>query len=384
MASALLFVLVGCTQTYLGRFVSLRGPDIEDYRHLPTRPVPAATGVPAWRAAADAEWMGRIALAYHGNALATAPGLDAFLAANGTTAFVVISRGQLVYERYYNGYTRDSLSKSFSMSKSVLSALFGIAESDGLISRTDRLGDRVPGIEDPKLADVTLQQLLDNVAGLEYERGFAPWKQQPRMYYTTDVRAYVRASRVAGEPGKRFVGEDLSPLLVGLALEHALQARGSAESLSAFAATRLWQPLGAERGALWTLDHAGDGMEKTESGFVAQARDLARFGQLYLDAGAVNGKQVVPAEWVVASSTRPAAGKPNRFTDGFHSNLWWGTDRPGRTASDFFANGHFGQRIYVSPDKALVLVRLGSAAGNVDWTEFLAGIADRWPVPHGT
>ncbi len=384
IAPALLLTLAGCTNTYLGRFVMLQGPDVEDYRQMPTRTIAASSRAANWVLALDPLWMDRMQLSFGGRDLRTAQAFDTFVAANHTTAFLAVVDGKVVYERYYNGYTPDSLCKAFSMSKSVLSALFGIAQADGTLASTDRLGDHVQGIENPQLAAVTLQQLLDNVAGFDYERGFLPWKQQPRMYYTTDVRSYVLDAQFAFAPGKKFVGEDLSPLLLGLALERALQKKGTAQSLSDFAAQRLWQPLGAQHDALWTLDREGDGMEKTESGFVARAQDLARFGQLYLDGGMAGGKQVVPAAWVSTSTTAPTKGNPNLFTDGFHVNLWWGTNRAGRVRSDFFANGHFGQRIYVSPDKSLVLVRLGSNAGDVDWTKFLADIADRWPATRAT
>jgi CubicO group peptidase (beta-lactamase class C family) len=70
--------------------------------------------------------------------------------------------------------------------------------------------------------------------------------------------------------------------------------------------------------------------------------------------------QVVPENWVLASTTPPAKPAPNLFTDGFHKNLWWRTKRANCVRNDFYANGHFGQRIYVSPDRDLVLVRLSS------------------------
>jgi CubicO group peptidase (beta-lactamase class C family) len=136
--------------------------------------------------------------------------------------------------------------------------------------------------------------------------------------------------------------------------------------------------MGAEYPAQWVLDRADGGIEKTESGLVGRAIDFARFGQLYLDGGRANGRQIVPEAWVQASVTAPAAGSPNLFVEGFHRKLWWGNFRPGRTRDDFYANGHFRQRIYVSPDKSLVIVRMGGDGGNVDWTAFLAAIADAW------
>jgi CubicO group peptidase (beta-lactamase class C family) len=258
--------------------------------------------------------------------------------------------------------------------------LFGIAMADGIISRDDRVGDHVTGLTNRQLADITLGQLLDNVSGFAYARGGLPWRQQPRMYYTTDIRSYLHQIEVAHPPGTRFEGEDLSPLLVGYALESALRKRDPKATLADFAARRLWQPMGAEYAALWNTDNKVDGLEKVESGFVARAIDLARFGQLYLDGGKAGGRQIVPADWVAQSRAVPPEGVPNRFidTDGHYRNLWWGAPRRPGQSQRFYANGHFGQRIFVDPDKRLVIVRLGRDSGDVDWTGLLGQIADRW------
>ena len=381
------------SDTYSGRLLRLWGPDVDDYRHLPTRVV--AAGIPSpLTERSDRAWMRRIGFRYRGADLSDPAALDRFLTDNGTTAFLMLSGGALADERYFAGNNRDSLFKCFSMTTSLLSATFGIAQAEGLISSQDRLGRWVDGL-DPDVASMPLQHLLDNTAGFYYERGNLPWKQQPRMYYTTDVRAYVRgAARLEHRPGALYVGEDLSPLLLGTALEQAIRRRYTGVTLSDYVSRRLWQPLGARYPALFTLDRPNDGLEKVESGFTARAVDLARFGQLLLDGGARDGRQIVPAAWVEASTTPPPEGAPNHFPHGFHRNLWWGRHRPGQTRTDFFANGHFGQRIYVSPDKDIVLVRLGSSSGNVDWTDFMATLATAWtgpaplaaphPEPHGT
>lgn len=375
--------LTACTwpQSFVGRYVTLRDVDVEDYRYLPIRPVPTLPGLAPLARADNLNWMTAVPVVVGPQSLNTAAKLDAFLSTHATTAFVVIADGRVVDERYYNGYARDSLFKSFSISKSVLSALIGIANADGVISPAGRLGDYVAGIPDPQLAAITIEQLLDNVSGFAYERGYAPWHDQPQMYYTSDMRRYVLGARIIHPPGTVFEAEDLSPQWLAVALEAALRKSGKGQTISDYMSRRLWQPMGAEFDALWNLDREGDGIEKSESGFVARAVDLARFGQLYLDAGAVGGTAVVPADWVNASTTAPPKGSANLFTDGFLRKLWWGTRREGRVRDDFYANGHFGQRIYVSPDKRLVLMRLGSDRADVDWTAVLGSIADRWPAP---
>lgn len=370
-------VMSGCS-TYLGRWVALAGPDTQDYQKLPTRVIAgSATPVPMPRKI-EQDWMRRTPFRYGEVKIADAKSFDSMLSTEASSAFILIADGVVVDERYYNGTTRESLFKSFSMSKSFFSALFGIAAADGLIDAEDRLDRHVPGIENPALAAMKLRYLLDNVSGFRYESGFAPWKHQPRMYYTTDARRYLMSAEVVKTPGSAYFGEDLSPLWLGAALERALQKGDANATISAYFSTRLWQPMGAEHAALWVLDRAEGGLEKIESGLVARPLDLARLGQLFLDDGMAYGTQVVPRQWVRSSVSAPGIGKPNHFKEGFHHNLWWGAFRPNRKRDDFYANGHFGQRIYVCPDKRLVLVRLGAGSGTIDWTAFLGSIADAW------
>ena len=373
------WALLGSSGGFWVRYVTLQAPDIEDFKHMPVRVVPTSSSPSALPDARDPAWMAKVKPVWGDAALASPAALDAFLASKATTAFLVLKDGALVDARYYNGYSRASLCKSFSMSKSVLSALIGIAQSEGVLSVSRPVGEYVPGLRDPRLAKATLEQLLDTVAGIAYRRGYAPWDDQAQMYYTADMRGWVLDARLEAAPGTKFAQEDISPQLLAVALESALRRAGKAQTISAYAASRLWGPLGAEADALWVLDRAGDGIEKSESGFVARAIDLARFGQLFLDEGRANGLQIVPAQWVAASIAPPLPGSPNLFVEGFHRKLWWGAFRNGRVRNDFYANGHFGQRIYVAPDKRLVLVRLGSDSAGVDWTEFLGAIADDWP-----
>jgi CubicO group peptidase (beta-lactamase class C family) len=375
------FGMSACQNTYLGRLTALRGVDVDDRTRLPLRMVAVASPGAPLPAQRDTSWVARVRPRIGGHDITTSTALDSVLDANGTRAFLVLHRGTLIDVRYFHGAGPDSLFKTFSISKSILSALVGIAEADGALRRTDSVGAHLALPENPTLAGVQLQHLLDNTSSFRYRRGGLPWREQPRMYYTTDARAYVRGAQVAGEPGRRFVAEDLSPILMGYILERALRAHGDTSTLAGYAGRRLWGPMGATAAATWNLDHGGDGLEKGESGFAARAEDLARFGLLYLRGGRTGAEQVVPAEWVATTVMGPPAGAPTRFVEGFYHNFWWGATRPGRTTGDFYANGHFGQRIYVSPDHDLVIVRLGHSAGAVDWTDALANIADRWSAP---
>jgi CubicO group peptidase (beta-lactamase class C family) len=173
------------------------------------------------------------------------------------------------------------------------------------------------------------------------------------------------------------VMEDLSPQILGCVLEKALERHASARTISAYFREKLWQPMGAEYDALWNLDREKEGIEKTESGLTARPIDLAKFALLYLQEGRCGSQRLVPAAWVAESTTiAPGAPAANIWKDGFHQHLWWGSRTAAAPRPDFYANGHFGQRFYVSPSQNLVLVRMGYANSGVDWATFLAAITE--------
>jgi CubicO group peptidase (beta-lactamase class C family) len=197
------------------------------------------------------------------------------------------------------------------------------------------------------------------------------------MYYTTDVRSFILGTAIETEPGTRFSHDDLGPLVLGCVLERALQRHPSTRTLSAYLSDRVWKPIGAEYDALWNLDREDGGMEKTESGFTARAIDLTKFGVLYLEGGRWGSRQVLPARWVAESNLVDDPEAPNVWRGGFHKLQWWGRKAGSVQAPhDFYANGHFGQRLYVSPRNRLVLLRMGDSNRGIDWTGFLATIAD--------
>lgn len=143
--------------------------------------------------------------------------------------------------------------------------------------------------------------------------------------------------------------------------------RATGMSVSDYMATRLWQPLGAERDATWSLDSERSGFEKMESGLNATAVDYARFGLLFLHDGVWSDTRIVSEEWVNAATT------PYLHSYGYY---WWvDAERPGR----FYALGKYGQYIYVAPDADTVVVRLGRDWGidNDTWLVIFRDIADQ-------
>jgi CubicO group peptidase (beta-lactamase class C family) len=303
--------------------------------------------------------------------------IDGFLRRTGSLAFLVTQHDRLVYERYFGGAERQTPQTSFSVAKSFLSTLVGIAIDEGSIgSIEDRVTAYVPELaeRDPRFAGITLRHLLTMSSGLRYEEQsmpILPWGDDIDTYYGTDLRSLaLNQTEIVGPPGTTWLYNNYNPLLIGLVLE-----RATGMSVSEFMSTRLWQPLGAAYDATWSLDSKADGFEKMESGLNVAPVDYARFGSMFLHGGAWNGHRIVSRGWIRSAT---AVGTSDRTAP--YGYFWWvDTARPGR----FYALGNLGQYIYIAPDADAVIVRNGRDWGvdNDTWLATFRDIADRLAGP---
>lgn len=342
--------------SYLARYLILNAVDIEDYRDLPGRTIENAE--PAWHfmPAQDREAVAPIlkqAIAARSPEIGTQTA-DEYLERNATSAFLVIQHDRLLFERYYNGCARDSICTSFSVAKSFVSALIGIALHERLIhSLDDPVCKYLPELKAPFWTTISLRHLLSMSSGLAFTRAGFPWSDHMRIYYSLDLRDLARRAKVKESPGIHFHYNNYNLVLLGMLLE-----RVTGGHVCAYLQDRLWKPLGMEWPATWTLDSERCGMERMESGLNARALDFAKFGRLYLHGGEWNGRQVVPEAWVTEST---APWPDGRWDD--YRYLWW-IPRAGR--GRFMALGSLGQYIYVAPDKDCVILRFGRARPR-DW-----------------
>jgi CubicO group peptidase (beta-lactamase class C family) len=352
----------------IARALIWREADVGDQHRFPSRLIPA--GGPASVLPAGSKADLRVSAPDGGNGTA---GLDDVLHGTDTRAFVVVHRGRVVYERYSGDSDPKTLETSFSVAKSFVSTLVGIAIDEGLIGSVDDPVTRyLPELaaRDPRFKQITLRDLLTMSSGLRYQESSFP---SPRgddtyTYYGVDLRKdALKRTEIEQAPGKKWHYNNYNPLLLGLVLE-----RATGMSVSGYLASRLWQPLGAGSDASWSLDSKRSGFEKMESGLNATALDCARFGLLFLHGGEWNGRRIVSGEWVrTATHTHTATDFPNRY-----GYFWW---IDGKRPDRFYASGNYGQYIYVDPHADVVVVRLGSdwGFGNEAWLATFRDIADQ-------
>jgi CubicO group peptidase (beta-lactamase class C family) len=386
LASAL--ALPGCSTLPMW-MVWQRQSAVTDYQHFDNAPVARAANPRPWPVATAALRWPRGA---------DDAAITQMLAETGTQALLVMRRGQLVHEQYANGFARDSIGTSFSAAKSVVSLLLGIAVAEGRIASVDDPVTRyLPELlaNDPRFAQITLRHLLMMRSGIHFDEGYrSPFAEAARFYLADDLAAQVARLRIAGPPDQAYAYKSGDTQLLSMVVQ-----RATGVPLARYLQDKLWQPLGAEYDASWSLDSSAHGIARGFCCLNARAVDYARIGQLVLDGGRVEaptgGRQLVPADWLrdsTAAQQRPgqtdaarrnleAAGRPQQA---FYAWQWRRAPTPdsrGASAAevqpgaDVYAEGLYGQFIYIAPATQTVVVRLGQRRGGLFWPGWLGELA---------
>ena len=375
---------------YAVRLLRWGQSDVKDYTRFPERTIANGGSVSELEQNLHPEWFSEVTYTVGGETYTTP--IDSLMAETQTQALIVIQKDQIVYEKYYNGYERDSIVTSFSAAKSFNSALIGAAIDRELIGSVhDRMIDYLPELKGRGLDEMTIRDLLLMSSGIQYredENMFpllgAPFSDDAKTYYYPDLRQLALSIRAGEEPvGQSFHYNNYHPLLEGLILE-----RVTGMPVAQFLEEVIWKPAGMEYPASWSLDSATSGFEKMESGINGRAIDFARFGLIYLHNGRWNEQQILPGDWIIESTApdpsdmREWAIWTNYPDQGiFYKYHWWGYHRPDGHY-DFSASGHLGQFIYICPKKQLLIARFGEGTGKVDsYLDVLFSIEEMVPNP---
>lgn len=291
----------------------------------------------------------------------------------GLASVIVLADGRTVYERYFESVATDH-HHVWSVTKSIISTLVGIAIGEGKIPGVDAtlaqlLPEQAPGMT-PAVAGITLEQLLTMTAGLADD-----------LPSSEDAVASI-LRKLDLDPGSGFSYTNNSAHLVA-----AILVEATGRPLLEYARATLFDPLGIPTrpaaqptftdwadlsdpaGFGWYVDPQGTNLGGL--GIWLRAQEMARIGLLYLDHGAWQGKQVLPADWVTAATTEHVALEAG--VEGFapagevgYGYLWWTSSVDGEMA--YSANGSFGQRILVVPNRELVVVTQANFTSRTrDW-----------------
>jgi CubicO group peptidase (beta-lactamase class C family) len=332
------YIYTAIENTY---FKGRSGPSIDEYQSFSYRTVENGQ---------SQEWPISVNYNKHSLSDSATKKIEALL----PVAFLVVKNDSILFEKYWEGYSQNSSSNSFSMAKTFVSVLVGVAIDEGRIQSVDqKVGDFLDEFKTGENAKLTIKHLLTMSSGIDFDEDYvSPFAYPAAAYYGSDIKKLTLENyKVSEEPGKVFKYLSGNTELLALILEKA-----TGKTLSEYASEKLWKPMGASNPAYWGMDR-NDGIEKAYCCFNSNARDFARFGKLYLNKGNWNGTQLVSANYV-ENSVVPAdlvdvSGKKNDK----YGYSWWLINY--RSQQIFYARGILGQYIIVIPQKNAVVVRLG-------------------------
>ncbi|WP_348655795.1 serine hydrolase [uncultured Sulfitobacter sp.] len=273
-----------------------------------------------------------------------------WIKARDVTALVVLKDGQIVYENYFKGTQPDDLRISWSVAKSYLSALVGILLDEGAIaSLDDPVTTYAPKLKGTAYDGATLRNVLNMASGVTFDEDY--------LDPDSDINKMGRALALGGElddftaslkdtfttPGSQWQYVSIDTHVIGMVVRGA-----TGRSVTDLLSEKIITPMGLEYAPYYVTD--GAGVAFVLGGLNLTTRDYARMGQMFLQNGRYNGQQIVPADWVAASTAPSAPTAEGQIGYGYQ---WWIPQ--GATEGEFMARGVYGQYIYINRADGVVI-----------------------------
>lgn len=297
-----------------------------------------------------------------------------YLSRRPVTGLLIAKDDAILFEHYQYARTDADRFVSQSMVKSICGLLIGIAIAEGAIKSVDDVPEMyVPGFRGSEYGKTPIRDLLHMSSGVDFGEGRDGGRDLNRLWNGMGiafpntkigtVESMVQFNRRIAPPGTTFYYASIEPDVLGMALRHAVN-----QTASDYLREKVWEPIGAEADARWLTD--AEGFELAHFGFNAVLRDYARLGRLMAHDGAWEGKQIVPAQWMIDATTVRASDAyllPGRATKRFgYGYLLWLF--PGDRRQFAFV-GYKGQYICVDPISKLVMVQTAVEAHGADHDE---------------
>ena len=359
------------TPSYVYRLISMNVADVYDYKNFENQEIKGAKSTNTFIYQPKEKYVESLF-----EELVTKTGFNNFeewAIESQTTALIVIKKDTIIYEKYFNGFVRDSYFHSQSMAKSFISFLIGAAIDDGLIkSIEDPITNYIPELlqRDQLFKKISIKDLLEMRSGLEYNTSlipftniYTPWHDEAVGYYHPNVRKLLLENvDISSEPGQDFQYSNYNTSYLGLILE-----RATTVTVSNYLEQKLWSRI-MEYDALFSIDSKESNFEYMPSRFIARAIDYARFGQLMLNEGNWYDNQIISKDWIQESTQENKSISRDIYPKWFgrsdkriyYNYHWWGHVNKDGTFN-FYANGNLGQNIYIIPDKETVVVHCGNS-----------------------
>jgi len=278
-----------------------------------------------------------------------------FLEETDTAALLVLKDSKIRHEVYSLTGGPDVKWLSMSVAKSILSALLGVAIQDGLIKSIEEpITNYVKALIGSAYDGVRIKDILQMSSGASWDENYSDRDSDIVRFSTCfgrgdSLNEFAATLTREFEPGAVNRYNSVDTQVLGMLLNQIIE-----QSITDYTSEKLWEPMGAEFDAYWLRDNLG--MEMVFGGFNATARDYAKIGQLYLNGGELNGHQIIPANWVLASTTpdgehvQTGRGTPGEFSNMGYGYHWW---IPEGNAEEFSAVG-----VYLLNSRLAVITHL--------------------------
>ena len=279
-----------------------------------------------------------------------------------TDGLMILKDGEIVYENYWNKNKENSKHIIWSVSKSFLSALVGIALDEGLIEDiNDPIIKYLDDFKGTGYEGVSIKNLLQMSSGIKFNEDYGDPDSDINRYGRvtatgTSQREFAKTLKNSKKPGTYNHYISLDSQMLGM-----LVAEVSNMSVKEYLYEKIWSQIGMQDDAFYLTDKQE--VEMSLGGLNVTLRDMAKFGQLYLNKGEWNGNQIVPSEWVANSTVpldkhvQPNAGEEFTSDAWGYGYQWW---VPGPEVSDYTAHGIYNQFIYVNPESNVVIAKTSS------------------------
>lgn len=282
-----------------------------------------------------------------------------FLDSSFTTSLVVIQNDTLTYEKYFLGHNENKRHISWSVAKSFVSGLFGIAMAEGHIKSVDQtVEEYLPQMKGSGYEGVKIKDVLQMSSGVGFNEDYGDFNSDINRWgrgfaWGSAQDDFPMTLKREKQPGTYNHYVSINTHILGMIL-----VKATGENLTDYLREKLWHPLGMEYNSYWLVDDYG--MEMALGGLNVTSRDYAKMGKLYLQRGKWEGKQIVPAAWVAASTMadaphlQPGSDNPASSHDMGYGYQWW---IPAGNQGEFMARGIYNQYIYVNPTTQTVIVK---------------------------
>ena len=286
-----------------------------------------------------------------------------YLDSSYTQGFLVLHKDSISFESYYLGQKKETRHISWSVAKSFVSALMGIAIEEGYIkSIEDNVEEYLPELSSSGYNGVKIRELLEMSSGIKFDETYSD--------SLSDINRYWRGF-VLGDSQDEFAAtlkNDITPgtfnhyVSINTHILAMILVKTTGKSLTEYLEEKIWKTIGMEHNGYWLVD--GKGMEMALGGLNATVRDYTKMGKLFLDSGRWKGIQIVPEKWVIESTSINGEHLEPSSDNSAHPNIgygyqWWipGASKKYGEEEEFMAIGIYNQFIYANRSTNTVIVK---------------------------